>query len=72
MKYSKYNPQELLWATLMTAIPVAVVILMQRPALRQALVMRGWRGVRTVAQAQADFWQTLASTASTNYWKATL
>jgi hypothetical protein len=70
--YSKYSVKDLAWATVITVIPVMVVLLMQKPALRAALAMRGWRAVRQVSQVQADFWQGLAGKASTQYWKATL
>jgi hypothetical protein len=68
----KYKPTDLLWATVITVVPVAVVILMQKPALRQELAMRWWRAVRNATQAQADFWQTVSDQARQNYWKATL
>lgn len=68
----RYKATDLLWATLAAAIPMAVVLLMQKPALRQEMVMRFWRAVGDTAQKQAYFWEDLTVKARDNYWKATL
>lgn len=52
--------------------PVAIAILMQNPALRQRLIMRGASCTRRFCQSQADMWQRAATNAAQTYNKARL
>jgi hypothetical protein len=57
---------------IITAVPIGVALLMQRPELRQRLAMRTAHGAKTFCQRQADFWQDMALKAGTAYNKARL
>jgi hypothetical protein len=57
---------------LITVLPVAIAILMQKPALRQAIVMRTNHIGKEFCQIQADFWSKGAATFATAYNKAKL
>jgi len=59
-------------AILITLIPVAIALLMQKPALRQAVVMRTAHASKVFCQGQADFWQGLATRSAQVYNKARL
>jgi hypothetical protein len=69
---SKTLGKQLAEAVVFAAIPIAVAMMIQRPDLRQALVMRSAHYARAFCQAQADFWQTMAITAANAYNKARL
>ena len=69
---SKSFGKQMVEAVVIAAVPVAVVYLIQRPALRQALTMRAAHYARAFCQAQADFWQAMATGAATAYNKARL
>jgi len=69
---SKSFSRQLTEAVIITAVPIVVVMVMQRPELRQAVTMRLAHYARVFCQAQADFWQTAASTAANIYNKARL
>jgi hypothetical protein len=47
--------------------PVAVAILMQNPALRQALQLRAWNGARTICRKNQAMWAKFESIAATHY-----
>ena len=64
------SAKDLSKALLVTCVPVAVAILMQKPALRQTFVMRATHYARVFCQSQADFWQNLATGAATAYNRA--
>lgn len=53
-----------------TVAPVAIAILMQKPALRQAIVMRAALESQKLCQTMADFWSDLALKSATAYQKA--
>jgi hypothetical protein len=58
--------------TILTVAPIAVAIIMQKPALRQAIVMRATHEAKYFCQRMADFWQDMALKAGTAYNKAKL
>lgn len=64
--------KELAPALLMTLIPVAIALLMQKPALRQAIAMRAAHASKSFCQGQADFWQDMATRSAQMYNKARL
>jgi hypothetical protein len=57
-------------AIIITVVPVAIAMLIQKPALRQAIVMRTSHYAKEFCQWQADFWQSLATGAAQTYNKA--
>lgn len=59
-------------AMIVTIVPVGIAILMQRPDLRQAIAMRLALYSKSFCQANADFWQTLATASAQAYQKARL
>lgn len=58
--------------TLASIAPVAIAILMQRPAMRQAIAMRTLHFTKEVCQETADMFQTLANHSATAYQKVQL
>jgi hypothetical protein len=50
-----------------TLAPVAIAILMQNPALRQSIQMKGWAAFRKFAHESARKWERLESIAATHY-----
>lgn len=56
--------------TVLTVAPVAIAIIMQKPALRQAIVMRATHEAKTLCQGMADFWQDMALKMGTAYNRA--
>jgi hypothetical protein len=69
---AKFSPKAFAGSLVMAIVPVAVVILMQRPALRQALVMRGSRAAANTCFELGEFFHGLGLRASTVYQKARL
>lgn len=68
---------ELNWTRLLqeiatAIIPVAIVILLERPDVRQALKMRAAHIAKEVCYKQVDLWSDLALKSSTYYQKALL
>jgi hypothetical protein len=59
-------------AIIVTVVPLTIALLIQRPDLRQALIMRAALMGKRIAQSQADFWQSLATEAAQAYNKARL
>lgn len=57
---------------LMSVAPIAIAILMQKPALRQAIRMRAFHTTKIACQEMADFWQVLATRSAQAYQKAQL
>jgi hypothetical protein len=51
----------------LTLAPVAVAILMQNPALRQAIEMKAWNMARIACRKNARMWANLESIAATRY-----
>lgn len=66
----KISAGELGGAMLVTVVPVAVVILMQKPELRQSLQMRAWHYWMHLSEFMSGFWQHQSLNASTEYNKA--
>ena len=62
--------RELMLSVLFTAIPIGVAIVMQRPALRQQIIMRSCLFIQKYAQKEADTWTRIALNAATAYHKA--
>lgn len=60
----------LIIAIALPLIPVAVAILMQRPAMRQAIQMRFFHTSKVVSQHMADFFQIMATKSAQEYQKA--
>lgn len=58
--------------TLASIAPVAIAILMQKPSLRQAIVMRSFHISKVVCQETADFFQVLATKSAQEYQKVQL
>lgn len=56
--------------TIFTVAPVALAIIMQKPALRQAIIMRLTHDAKDFCQQMADFWQDMALKFSTAYHRA--
>jgi hypothetical protein len=69
---SRPSIKDALGMILVTVLPVAIVILMQRPALRQSLVMRGTHVGKEFCRIQADFWNKAGDSFGTAYNKAKL
>jgi len=67
---SGMSVEELIPAILVTLIPVAIALLMQRPALRQALAMRAAQASKRFCLAQADWWLGMATRSTQAYNKA--
>ena len=53
-------------------IPLVVVLLATKPALRQAVKMRAFHMSKEFCQANADFWQQLATSSAQAYNTARL
>lgn len=53
-----------------TVLPVALAILMQKPALRQALVMKATHFGKEFCAWQGEFWNGAAANCATAYNKA--
>jgi hypothetical protein len=58
--------------TAISVLPVVMAVLMQKPALRQAIKMRVFHDVRIAFQATADVCQDIATKAAMEYQKAKL
>lgn len=61
------NIRDSIGMILITVIPVAIAIIMQKPALRQAIAMRTYSLGNKICRTQADMWNNLASICSTHY-----
>lgn len=69
---NKEFAKQLVQSVLATAVPIGIVILMQRPAVRQAAAMRLAHTTKIFCQKQADMWQSFALKAGTAYNRARL
>lgn len=67
-----YQVKENVVASAFALVPILVVLLATKPALRQAIVMRVSHTGRVFCQSQADFWQTLAIGCAQTYNNARL
>lgn len=68
----KPKVKDIVIVTVISLAPVAIAILMQKPALRQAIVMRFWHYSRATTQAIANTFQDCATKAAMEYNKAKL
>lgn len=68
----KPKGKDVIAMTLISIAPIAIAILMQKPALRQAIVMRTCHITKNVCQDMADFWQIMATKSAQAYQKAQL
>jgi hypothetical protein len=66
----KPKAKDMLIVTLFSIAPIAIAVLMQKPTLRQAIVMRSCHLSKNVCQEMADFWQILATKSAQAYQKA--
>ncbi len=66
----KPNTKQAIMLMIFSIAPVAMAILMQKPALRQAIQMRMFHGSRITCQNVADFFQILATKSAQEYQKA--
>ena len=66
------KPGRMFLMVAVSVLPVAIAILMQRPDLRQAIVMRVHLTSKAICQRQADFWQTAATRSAQAYQTARL
>lgn len=66
------KPRDIIIITLVSIAPIALALLMQKPALRQAIQMRALHTVKIGAQNTADFFTDLANKSATQYQKVQL
>jgi len=59
-------------AVVLTVGPIAIAMLMQKPALRQAIRMRILHTTKEASQSLADAFQTIATKSAQGYQKAKL
>lgn len=69
---SKPSMKDFVLMTLVTIVPVAIAILMQKPALRQSLVMRATHLGKEFCHLQADMWNKAGDSCAVAYNKAKL
>lgn len=69
---TKPKIKDLLIVTVLSITPVAMAILMQKPALRQEIQMKALHISKIVCQEMADFWQILATKSAQEYQKVSL
>jgi len=62
----------LIFVGIMSLAPVVIAIVMQKPALRQAIVMRTAHYSGEFCSAQGEFWNDLAAKSKTVYNTARL
>jgi hypothetical protein len=58
--------------TILSIMPIALAVLMQKPALRQAIQMRTYHTSKIICQDMADFWQVMATKSAQGYQKVQL
>lgn len=58
---AEVSPGKFILMTAVTLAPVAIAILMQKPALRQAITMRLWNTATVVSIRQSEFWLAIAA-----------
>jgi hypothetical protein len=66
----KPSTKNLLIVMAFSIAPVAIAVLMQKPALRQAIQMRAFHTSKTACQYAADFFQSMATKSAQEYQKA--
>lgn len=62
--------KDLIGITLISVLPIAIAVLMQKPALRQMLVMRSFHYGKEVCHGMADALNKAGDMCSTQYNKA--
>lgn len=55
-----------------TILPIAIAVLMQKPALRQMLMMKATHAGKEFCRIQADFWNKAGDSCAMAYNKAKL
>lgn len=68
--FEKQDTKTLLMSAVFTILPVVVVILMQKPALRQSIRMKSAHYGKEICQSFADFFQEQATGFAQEYNKA--
>lgn len=66
------KPRDVIILTIVSLAPVALALLMQKPALRQAMKMKLCHTVKVSSQMTADFFQVIADNAASEYARAKL
>ena len=66
------RPNPYVEAVLTSVIVVGVALIMQKPDLRQALLMKVWQTAHRFCLAQSEFWTNAAGHTATAYNKARL
>lgn len=64
--------KDIVIVTAISVAPIAIAILMQKPALRQAIVMKYFHYSKELAQELADVFQSMATKAAQGYQKASM
>lgn len=64
---SEASPGKLAAMILLTLAPVAIAVLMQNPALRQALQMKLWKRMEIINTNAASYFDTAAKQAKFKY-----
>ena len=68
--FEPQSTKNLVLSALFTVLPVAIVVMMQRPALRQSIRMRSAHYGKEICQPIADFFQKAATGFAQEYNKA--
>lgn len=66
------SKKDLARSVFMVAVPMLVMVLIQRPALRQAIIMRGCHCVKVLGDELSDLGNLISAKAATGYNKARL
>jgi hypothetical protein len=66
------KPKDVIIHSVVLLAPIAIAILMQKPALRQYIKMQAFHTSKSVCQDIADFWQVMATKSAQGYQKAQL
>jgi hypothetical protein len=72
LKAQRPKAKDMLIVTAVSIAPVIIAVLIQKPALRQAIVMRTLHTTKEFCQEMADFWQKLANKSAQGYQKVQL
>lgn len=70
--FQKQDTKTLVMSVIFTIVPVAIVIIMQKPALRQSIRMRSAHYGKEICQSIADIFQNAATEFANQYNKARL
>lgn len=72
LKAQRPKAKDMILVTAVSIAPVIIAVLIQKPALRQAIVMRALHTSKEFCQEMADFWQKLATKSAQGYQKVQL